>query len=257
MRKDKQDQSSRHLVDVGFPDRDSLCEACGYPLRGVGLDQVCPECGRAVGDSDPAHRKGLPWQNAMGVVPWLRTLCLTGLRPNYGFGLLRVDQPSEFQNFSDRMYLGSFAVLIGILWACIWWFAGLGHVWRWSAAAVLVVIVMTYIEVLGVAYFSQSRGWRVSLALAERIGCYSAVGWVPAALFFEGVCILDLYGILARHWPTGWGIWDLKIRLFALTLAWGVSIMGFETLVWLGVRKVKFANWSSVAGRIEGYDCHG
>ncbi len=229
---------------AGFPGEHSLCENCGYPLRGCRVDQRCPECGRSIGESDPTHRCGLPWQARIGLLPWLETLQMIVFRPRDSFRLLRVDRPDRNQNRSDRLFMITIAAGIGLLWTVTWRLAGLGLVWQWGLLVAGMVIMMTYVEVIGVAYFSKKRGWRVPLALAERVGCYCVVGWVPAVVIFEAVYLLDQTGTLARYWPAGWGPWDLRTRLFVLALVWGGSIMSFEYLVWLGIRKVKYANYT-------------
>ena len=229
---------------TAFPDEDAICESCGYPLRGVTSDQACPECGQSVSASDPDHRPGLPWQSTFGLLSWFKTVWLTTFVVSRGFRMLRVDRPGEIRNGPDRLFLATLAVLTGLLWAMVWWLAGLGSPFRWGWLVAMVVVIMTYVEIFGVAYFSQKRGWRVSLALAERVGCFCAVGWIPAALLFEAVLLLDQFGVLASYWPPRWGMWDLKIRWLVLPTAWGVSILGFETLVWLGIRQVKYANYT-------------
>lgn len=42
-----------------------LCEQCGYVLTGLPADGHCPECGRPIADSDPAHRHPPAWETAI------------------------------------------------------------------------------------------------------------------------------------------------------------------------------------------------
>src|SRR5437764_1414242 len=38
-----------------------LCENCGYVLTGLPSDGLCPECGKAIAQSDPNLRQPAPW----------------------------------------------------------------------------------------------------------------------------------------------------------------------------------------------------
>lgn len=227
-----------------FPDEHSLCERCGYPLRGIDSHQQCPECGDQVLESSPQSRPGLAWQSRMGLRSLLKTAWVLTTTPSVAFRRLRVDHPAclRSNNWPDRVFLLILTAGISLGWGTMWWVANLEHPWIWGASVVIGIITLTYIEILGVAYFSRKHGWRVPMRLCERVGCYSSVGWVPAGVLFAGVCILDQYGVLARWWPVSWGHWNTHARWLVLIAIWGMSILGFEVLVWLGVRKVKYAN---------------
>lgn len=107
--------------------------------------------------------------------------------------------------------------------------------------SVVAINTLTYIEMLGVTAFSKRRGWRVPFHLAERVCCYASVGWLPGVVLAGvGVGLLQVYGP-GRPWyehllgliRVGWLFYG---GLFVLSLLW------FETLVWIGVRQVKYAN---------------
>ncbi len=241
----------RLAATTGYPDEHDLCEQCGYPLRGLSADGACPECGKPIAESDPARRTGLPWQNERSVGMWLRTAAMIALRPKHGFQQLRIDRVASVGRAADRWHLVSYACLVGALWLLCFALAGGLTPLRdpllkstvatmMFAGPALAVIGLSYIEALGVAWFSRRRGWRVAFRLAERVVCYSAIGWLPAGI----VCCLA-YLWYGRHLRLPLPTWlfpgDFR-DLFVLTLIGSVSILWFETLVWLGVREVKFAN---------------
>ena len=49
------------------------CEGCGYDLRGISHEAVCPECARAVASSLPTARAGIAWQQRRGLRSWMMT----------------------------------------------------------------------------------------------------------------------------------------------------------------------------------------
>ncbi|MEZ6192514.1 MAG: hypothetical protein R3C45_14660 [Phycisphaerales bacterium] len=169
------------------------------------------------------------------------------LKPRYFFRTMRIDGT----NHTARLFLLLIASLVGLIWAYMVW-ARLLPSWsrRPSVMVALVggelvfvsVIVLTYVEALGVTYFSRRRGWRVPFRLAERLVCYCAIGWVPVAI---------IMGITMRFYADGrldgWmssllGVWGPWQSLELLVLIGAVSLLWFETLVWIGVRQTKYAN---------------
>lgn len=220
-----------------FPDDAALCERCGYPLRGLSAlaGSVCPECGQAVTASDPVHRVGLPWQRRPSLRTFFSTLVKVAIRPGVSYRAMRVgDDPAA------RLFL-----LLHVLMIAAGWSAGVvargggpGRAALIAFAVAVAVVLLTYIEAAGVTYFSSRHGWRVPFRLAEQIACYAAPGWLPAAAIFGVVLIVDLpAGLTAYLDPTG--------MLIVYVSLLGVSMLGFETLVWLGVRQCRFANQGS------------
>ena len=57
-----------------FPNRNSLCERCGYALVGLSAEGNCPECGQPIAESSPVHRTGPPWQQRMTPGSWYATI---------------------------------------------------------------------------------------------------------------------------------------------------------------------------------------
>jgi hypothetical protein len=113
-----------------------------------------------------------------------------------------------------------------------------------TGAVFLAVYVLSYIEVLGMAWVCRRRGWRMPIRVAERVAGYATVGWLPSALAMGVAVNLAGSDALREAWRAVGGS-----RVFAVEAAWvflfllGVAgMLVFETLVWIGVRQVKYAN---------------
>lgn len=228
---------------ANFPDRESLCERCSYPLFGLDIAGDCPECGQPIVESSPVHRTGPPWQNRMTLGSWFATLLGISRRARQTFRAMRFDG----SNLAPRMFLLSTLAIVGAYWSIIAvMFArggndvaiGVGF----TMLAVKTVLVLTYIEILGVAFFSRRRGWRVGFRAAERIACYASPGWIIAAIVIAKLGVFWQDGSIERVWENWFGPWSPMYGLTLGAIVFAVAILGFETLVWLGVRQAKYAN---------------
>ncbi|MEM7625650.1 MAG: hypothetical protein AAF333_08480 [Planctomycetota bacterium] len=218
-----------------------LCESCGYGLRGLRLAEVCPECGLPISDSLPLHRTGPAWQARMTAGHWLEAARGVLGGPKRFFRGMRLDGP----NLPARFFLLSIALIVGVGWGV---FTAVGHdkpillSWVVGMAAAKTVLIMTYIESLGVTFFSRRRGWRVPFRLAERLTCYASVGWILAAVVLAVLSLVETSGVFEAWARKFLGRWNPEYRLLLGVVAFGAAVMGFELLVWTGVRQVRFSN---------------
>lgn len=232
-----------------FPNDDALCERCGYPLRGMAIEAVCPECGLAVEESSPAKRDRPLSPSGLLSVSYWRILGLVLSRPRNTFRSMPIDG----SNRRPFVFLLWTSLLAGLLYSGIGFAAEIvitqpqkveENIFRAVLRFLVIfnsVVVLTHIEMLGVAAFSRRRGWRVPMHLAFRVCCYASVAWVPGvALASMGMSWLQFNGVGEPWFERLVGLvrvgWMLYGGLFILSLMW------FETLVWMGVRQVKFAN---------------
>ena len=227
----------RHPQDL-FPSSDSLCENCGYQLQGLKIDQTCPECGDPINNSTPSHRPGLPWQNKISVNTWWSTCAQMLIKPGKSFRRLKIGR----SNFSDRIFLGTFVFGLAITVVLAFWWENLRRPWLWGVIVATGIPAATYIEILGVTFFSWKQGWRVPFELAERVACYASIGWVPAIFVLASAQWLAEWGLIERWWNPQWGMYTPWIDAILSVILLGISVFWFELLVWLGIRKVRFAN---------------
>jgi hypothetical protein len=228
--------------DLNFPGPDTLCEDCGYPLKGLSPQGDCPECGLSIEASSPDLRLGPSDRDQVD-------LDLI-LRPKVFFRAMSVDG----SNSPARWFMLKIVLLIGLFWL-LWGTAG-GY---WSLEADLFeagivmasIYVLSYVEVLGVIFFARRRGWRVPFRLSERVVCYAAVGWIPSAIVMG--LALDLYmdGDIDMWMSNLLGVWGTWQSIELLVLIGAVAMLWFELLVWLGVRQTKHANSAPPAAPVD------
>ena len=224
-----------------FPDPNTLCETCGYALQGLAQRQACPECGAAVYGSSPAYRPGLPWQNKRNVRAWLTTSFGALLGPGTSFRRLRIGG----SNRSDRLFLGTWILVLSMAVFVDYQIERVSKPWLWAVIVASGIPAATYIEALGITFFSYRRGWRVPFELAERVACYASVGWMPAVLLLSQVQVAVDRGLLYRWWNPQWGPYTLAIDVVLSAVLLSIGVLWFEILIWIGVRKVRYGNAAS------------
>ncbi|MEZ6194093.1 MAG: hypothetical protein R3C45_22835 [Phycisphaerales bacterium] len=128
-----------------FPGPDTLCESCGYALKGLSPDGGCPECGLAIAESSPAMRTGHPWQTRPGPQAMFNLVISLMLKPRYFFRTMRIDGT----NHTARLFLLLVAAGLGALW-----FAVAQGVYGYPPASALLqeviltsgIVSLTYVE---------------------------------------------------------------------------------------------------------------
>ncbi len=223
---------------IRYPSDDTLCEDCGYALKGLLAEGDCPECGKRIAESSPGLRLGLGDRDRvdLGLVR----------RPGAYFRAMRVDG----SNGPARWFMLKIILMIGLFW--LLWGSTRGD---WSLGTDLFtggvvmgsLYLLSYVEVLGVVFFSRRRGWRVPFGLAERLVCYASIGWIPAVIVM-GIAV-DRYvaGDIDRWMRQLLGVWGTWQSIELLVLVGTVAMLWFELLVWIGVRQTKYANFHGEA----------
>lgn len=235
------------MSDEAFPRDADRCEQCGYPLQGLSRDGECPECGQAIDASDPAHRVGLGWQRRMTPLGWLIAVRSLAFSPNQTYRKLTLGGPL----LPARLFLGTVLIFVFAWWWAVYHLAELGGGLLWAGVATGVALAMTYIEAAGVTFVSKREGWSMRWRDAERVACYASVGWAPAAVIMSKVNLIQQHhmntGVWPRWWPQAWFEPSIFSDIITLALIGCLAIMGFEWLVWFGIKRIRYGNVSPSA----------
>lgn len=255
-----------------------LCECCGYPIRALPDEPAaagqapppCPECGTPITDSLPARRAGSPWQRRPGIGGWFCTALAMIRRPAATFGEVLIQRRARGLLTVNVLLAAALIAppFVGVLtfdparsWrgggpmlAVLGWGVGL-------AAAALIVFgciqVLTLIEFVGIRFFARRRRWRLSRDAAAQVCAHASVGWLasgflPYLLAPSMVVLVQALGLSDRQLDCS-PYFSAKFPVSALASATGYTLglaggmIAFEWLVYLGVRRNRFANHAAAA----------
>lgn len=234
-----------------------LCERCGYRIEGLPHERPCPECGRPVRSSLPSARPGSPWQKQGGQATGLRTTVAALRRPAALFEQIQIRGSQD-----DPLLAGAIAAT-SLLLAMAAWLASLRTIWKsqgsldtgtvLGAAAfaavvggfgsVIVLHALTAIEHWGVRFFAARRGWRVTRNVATSVCAHASAGWLLSGALVLLGALLGMWAEGAAGEAPGWLRTSLRAAPTVLPLAgFFAGLLLFETLVYIGVRRCRFAN---------------
>lgn len=241
-----------------------LCERCGYVVDGLPPAGACPECGKPIAESLPARRAGSPWQRSR-TIPAAAATCWamwTSPRRVFDDAAIALDRARPGQTLLSLADLchyaaaflatlpvvltaggsivvltlgrGSAEFLPTMIWLVVLVIASSGI----ALPVTLLFAALSGIERAGIQFFGRTRRWRVSPVVASVVCAHAAAGWVAGGLIGVGLCAgawaAALLGETSRHWAL--------TALAPPLLGFLIGLLWFEILVYVGVRRCRFAN---------------
>lgn len=241
-----------------------LCETCGYDLEGLDHDAKCPECARPVASSDPGARPGSPWQRQPGFFSLAATAWALLRRPGKLFEHISIRPGSAWLAALSMLGAG---VLVADPWIGVWIRDPARNARPWQSLAdfaryagsfaagavgvALVLLMLTLIEYRGIRFFSARRGWRLTRVAAWQICAHASVAWTLCGIL--PLIVLAIKEALVRvlHYSPHavidlgpvFGTFNVSDLLSGggVALGYFLGMMAFEMLVYIGVRKCRFA----------------
>jgi hypothetical protein len=234
-----------------FKDDDFLCEKCGYVLNGLGAEANCSECGKPAYESHPERRVGNAWQKKASVVYFFYTLLRTPLLFSF-FGIFErvAIRPSRVFEAVAILIMSS-VVSITYCIMIYFWYKELSIQFLYMAMVVFVfsfllttgaVYLLNFIEMSGIRFFGTRRGWRITKRNAVVITSYATSGWLVGWVASSIAAIMGIYFSSGGDWQSSSRVWYQFSLLGFYVMPWLVGMLWFETLVYIGMRRMKFAN---------------
>ncbi len=218
------------------------CEGCGYRLDGLEGDGACPECGRERALSDPARRTGSPWQRRPSIVGWLASGFAVLRRPRAFWDKVSVDRVSG-RNLA-LLNAGVTALIAVGIPAFVMRDPGF-FIAFWLLASG-TVLTLTLVEQWGIRFWGNVHGGRITKGVAWAVCGHASFGWVIGGVLVATGWIVG--GLIADGRGASWGALGWRIA-FAAPVSVGfvvgggvVGLLLFETLTYLGARRMRFAN---------------
>jgi hypothetical protein len=232
-----------------------LCESCGYPLTGLPVEGRCPECGEPVADSLPQRRVGSPWQQRTGFAAWWRTGRESLLRPADLFACILIERRSSGRLLYLNITTGASAIAVSILMSSAIRFPFvnpegmtirgalmlLGLAMALTTAVSLLIAALVLIEAIGARIWGRRTRSRITAGVATAVCAHASVGWfIAGAGWASGFILLwatqkmGLFNDLPRWLRTA------LVIIPPVSLIVGLFI--FESLVYIGIRRCRFAN---------------
>lgn len=232
-----------------------LCESCGYPIGELPREGHCPECGRPIAESLPQRRAGSAWQQDPSIGAWFRTIGWVIRRPRAMWAQVRVEAPASGDLLTLNcglaatglaLYSAPFLMLgtsrLGILDPRI--VVGLlGTFCLVAFFGAMALMALSFVECGGIRFFGGRRRWRITHEVGMAVIGHASFGWLLAPITLPVCWSIASAGLLgALNGAQGPGPIASAVTVAAMLAGPLIPLLAFEGLVYLGVRRMRFAN---------------
>lgn len=233
-----------------------LCEGCGYVIEGLPRNNVCPECGRSIESSLPEARIGTIWQRAdnPGWREAWQTMRAMLWRPKSIIDTVRID---DHRSWDLLTWCAKVASLISLLWTLVACTASLfsGDLQLFLCVCIamgfvgfigfvlqgLAIVLLVRIERIGMRFIGARHRWRIDHTVSRVVCAHAAVGWLTGGVLISvsiSALIVAMIATSDRKDP-----YLLPEALFVSYFgSWFLGLLHFESLVYLGMRRCRYAN---------------
>lgn len=221
-----------------------LCEHCGYDVEGLPDSATCSECGRHVAASRPERRRGSPFQRNASTASYLATGVATLRYPGRLFARVKIERAVSRRLLLSHIVVASVMLSVGP-WLDLGRLFVQSPLLSWPLNFLIsfgTLFILTQIESFGIRMFGARRRWRVTRDVALTVTAHAAVGWVVGGVLFLLAVLFPLpeWYITLPRTPLGVAFNAAAVIPALLALAAGLIV--FELLVYVGVRRCRFAN---------------
>lgn len=232
-----------------------LCEGCGYHLRGLTRADACPECGRPILESLHSRRQGTPWQQKPSLVAWIDTMRSMLLAPRRFWDTVQIpDEPSRTSGPNLMLAVVAICIVPGVQFAAMLEMMQISYrradasfflIWITITICILILLwVCIRTEEIGCRVISRVHGWRVPRGAIRAIVDHATVGWAVGAILL--IALTSTLLIVPRRSDDIYLGIVMQLMLYTFLASVAIGLIVFETLVYLGLRSMKYANtaWS-------------
>ena len=233
------------------------CEDCGYDLRGIPMDGLCPECGLDVRASiGPQNRLGTAWarrREVGGWRAWAQCLRLAIVDPKRLGREAPVVNPGTHHRRYLLLYMPIvFAVGSAGTIACAYadhpsWTPPAVELVMMVLAAGLLSVSIAVVLTLAAASFAgiwhRVRSKRNLMSVSMQIACYLIVpltAW--AVLLFGSIALVFVWEDLFREWRDVFGMHREELMGLAAGIPNAMCLVWYVVWVTRGTGAARFAN---------------
>lgn len=189
----------------------------------------------AVGASLPARRAAY-WSEHYEGSPWFVLAIWRVMRHPVAFwSTVWVHRETAWwhQRYSLALASLSLVIVFGLLEPLL----DVGSLLLFFAMYCLLELLCA-VESFGIRFFGRRNRWRVTKDVATTVIGFSAFAWILTSISLGVVWGLFARGVVHQAALLG----PISTYLLAMFLAFLPGLLWFETLVWIGVRKLRYAN---------------